>query len=998
MGVIFRNGRPFGAAKEDVTIVTNFEDLTNLPNKETNHLYVTTSDNTEYYWDVENREFVPLSATFSIAADENEIVIGDGEGGVKPHSFWYAKTGDGTLIYDNTKTTVDQPVVISGKVERTVHPLSSDIPRDSSQSYPATEFTSALPRLSLEKAHINFKDTFVKVDTADVQISEGAIVNIDGQPFGPTQKTYTAKYEPRQVIAPQLLIHNNLVIEANPAVGTINGTYGQYQSPYIGINGPLCMDFTCQCASQGGPQRDWTKRWGANDATSIMKSRHGCPTWVDGYTDGAGAAVSNVSGPYIKMAGNPSVNLDGAPNVHIMDRACICMSGEGSVRLSDYALVDIDGTADIRIHNDHFSYLDGQSMFKMSHTSGIETCAQSIFITSVRDTSVGYQVAKPGGNSGRVSNVWGTAANAILGNWTSRVKLSASMFDSFCDNPSIYVGGRTHLDMGGEGRNAFRFGGDGNLVYMIEPYMGSNVFYKFAPEGSYNHVVYGPGHTQFMYGPKKTVQLTITPNSSILGYIQPQQPWEFYIEGGYGFMQVQGHPHIEQHGGTMIMRDNKNKSQNAPGWSHAKHEKANASPITITTKNPYTVGDNLDALLANPEDHKALLDELNKDIEVGANCRDIGEGGEILACTTNTAKQYTTVFSGVSGRVTNAQSEVPYEYRSYANTVIAYAKQSNVIPYKSDVDEDTFSYTDLGTYTYHDGRYWEKVRINRADYNLDKQSFYLSQKYDSGDSISVLTAADLQTVFRGFNYDTSQGGIITYSEFWSNSGEYKVTIGNFKITQGHLGKDWDAPVLPYNREGVSTPVLQMYDKANFMMRAEEIPYSADDVKTTIYLDNQYLGTPADKVQAFIANTTDYALFQNAIDVSSTYEDVTISDVVSYAWPVSSESDPNYGKYSTTIKWNTKKKKEYSYIPSGQTDAPIFEMVGTSELRLWDGTMIKAKQGTTEAEFTFSDGTTDVTFSITELVNLKRMASATPTVVVDDSSEMTENDTLYFLNE
>lgn len=91
MGVIFRNGRPFGAAKEDVTIVTNFEDLTNLPNKETNHLYVTTSDNTEYYWDVENREFVPLSATFSIAADENEIVIGDGEGGVKPHSFWYAE-------------------------------------------------------------------------------------------------------------------------------------------------------------------------------------------------------------------------------------------------------------------------------------------------------------------------------------------------------------------------------------------------------------------------------------------------------------------------------------------------------------------------------------------------------------------------------------------------------------------------------------------------------------------------------------------------------------------------------------------------------------------------------------------------------------------------------------------------------------------------------------------------------------------------------------------
>lgn len=104
MGVIFRNGRPFGAAKEDVTIVTNFEDLTNLPNKETNHLYVTTSDNTEYYWNVENREFVPLSATFEIAADENEIVIGDGEGGVKPHSFWFAETSGSPVTSAKLKT------------------------------------------------------------------------------------------------------------------------------------------------------------------------------------------------------------------------------------------------------------------------------------------------------------------------------------------------------------------------------------------------------------------------------------------------------------------------------------------------------------------------------------------------------------------------------------------------------------------------------------------------------------------------------------------------------------------------------------------------------------------------------------------------------------------------------------------------------------------------------------------------------------------------------
>jgi hypothetical protein len=184
-------------------------------------------------------------------------------------------------------------------------------------------------------------------------------------------------------------------------------------------------------------------------------------------------------------------------------------------------------------------------------------------------------------------------------------------------------------------------------------------------------------------------------------------------------MQVQGHPHIEQHGGTMIMRDNNNKSQNAPYWSHAKHAKTNSSPITFTTSNPYTVGDNLDALLANPEDHAALLAELNKNIEVGAGCADIAEGGEILACEVDYPKKYTTVFRGISGTVTNVESEVPYEYRDSKYSVIAYAKQANVIPYASDVDESTFSYTKLD-WTYHGGMYWERVRINKADYNLDR--------------------------------------------------------------------------------------------------------------------------------------------------------------------------------------------------------------------------------------------------------------------------------------
>lgn len=1039
MGVVFRNGRPFGAAKEDVTIVTNFEDLTNLPNKETNHLYVTTSDNTEYYWDVEKREFVPLSATFSIAADENEIVIGDGEGGVKPHSSWYAKTNDGTLIYDNSKTSVYQPVIISGKVEGTVHPLSSDIPRDSSQTYPDAEFTSVLPRLSLQKAHVNFSDAFVKVDTADVQISEGTVVNIDGQPFGPTSKTYTAKNEPRQVIAPQLLIHNNLVIEANPAVGTISGTYSAYQSPYIGINGPLCMDFNCQCgtsSSGGGPARDWTKRWHYTDASSIMRERHGCTTWIEGY-DGAGYAVRGISGPYIKMAGNPSVNLDGAPNVHIMDRACIDMGQEGSVRLNEYALVDIDGTADIRIHNDHFTFLDGQSMFRMTHQSGVEITNDSIFITTVRDTSTKNWVSKPGGNQGgRTSTVWGAAAGAVLGQWgVSKVGVADSMFDDFCNAPSLFIGGSTIIETSDGGKNAFRFGGKGSLVYMVEPESKSKVLYKFAPQGIFNFTVQGnsDAETWFKYNPSNRVYVNIQPWKSMLVQVQPQEPWEIYFEGGPGLIQVQGASHIENHGGTHILRNNSNSEQNAAAWSHSQHYTSTGN-LTFKTKNQYTAEDNLDALVADTADFLAFKDKLNENVPntAYANKYRYDGGGKIVSSEPDyTEKVYATRIHGADG---SYSGEFTTDWRTSArNSLFYYLKAGNKIP-PNCADQGTGSYTYL--YRYGNTYYY---RADGIKYTHDGVEFKLNNEYPAETPLSSLSADDKEIIFGTFNQNISNAYVVA-SQVRSDM-TYTTTVTGYKTIYGHDGRDWAEPVLPYD----GNPVSQMYDESNFLMRAATIPYAAGQTTTTIrtsetdyeytlieftgsgttadpylpyfetrkyytkedsgyyYVDNcpadwgtaqnKYYRktTDQERYDKFMANTTDYNLFLARIAVPlETYENLQILGVSAYH-----EVTPF--KYYITISWNATKKEAYSYLPPSN-GSPIIEMVGTSELRLWDGTMIKAKQGTTEAEFTFSDGTTDVTFSISELANLKRMASATPTVVVDDSSEMTENDTLYFLNE
>ena len=71
MGVIFRNGRPFGAAAQDVTLVTNYSDLEELTNKQTDHLYIVTSTNKSYYYDVVNQRFVELTSTVVIPGAED---------------------------------------------------------------------------------------------------------------------------------------------------------------------------------------------------------------------------------------------------------------------------------------------------------------------------------------------------------------------------------------------------------------------------------------------------------------------------------------------------------------------------------------------------------------------------------------------------------------------------------------------------------------------------------------------------------------------------------------------------------------------------------------------------------------------------------------------------------------------------------------------------------------------------------------------------------------
>lgn len=94
MGIIFRNGIPFGAAEDDVTTVYAYEDLFDLTDKKENHLYIVEETSIPYRYDTETEQFYPLGADAPpIKASYSQLLTGTGN--VEPKEW--AKGNDCSL-------------------------------------------------------------------------------------------------------------------------------------------------------------------------------------------------------------------------------------------------------------------------------------------------------------------------------------------------------------------------------------------------------------------------------------------------------------------------------------------------------------------------------------------------------------------------------------------------------------------------------------------------------------------------------------------------------------------------------------------------------------------------------------------------------------------------------------------------------------------------------------------------------------------------------------
>lgn len=299
------------------------------------------------------------------------------------------------------------------------------------------------------------------------------------------------------------------------------------------------------------------------------------------------------------------------------------------------------------------------------------------------------------------------------------------------------------------------------------------------------------------------------------------------------------------------------------------------------------------------------------------------------------------------------------------------------------------------------------------------------------------------------------GWVLAYNSTYANAKTYtagsvidehkneRVISINYSVAPKNY-EPFDKSFVQVDDSGDTKPVFQMYNRSNFMMRADTIfkPFYNEYVQRPLTTLETYEFTPTDTytgltTETIVVHTTtyydymdyflmseDYRTFVEAVEAQ--YPGDTVAGVIS--WSKASApgggynntivfvlasvrracelevatfiNSADYAAFETylTTQYPTKKLWRIAYLEAAQNnkfnvrfglqdldeteflkdpsgDEPILEMVGKSQLRMYNGAYIKGESKLGETTFTFGSTTTSespVSFTLTELAALKNM--------------------------
>lgn len=944
MGVIFRNGRPFGAAKEDVTMVTNFEDLTNLPNKETNHLYVTTSDSKSYYYDATTQTFKPLTSDMVIPGMDNQLVAANGQGKAKASAGVLLSTSESG--YSMSVSTLSTPL-------------------------PAFELKNTG---STEESYWNnpHKGSFVMKWSPKVQLlgdpqygspvfsmSKKGIIDIDGgiayhqngmrknRPYGNYTPWLSEQAETyySQVVSP---------FDTGKYLGNDNLVY-----PYF------MMKESATVLLEG---------------SSLLHICGGSSLFMDGNAD-VRISGGYTNGGNMLQKGRTYINIDSGSTfimspVYEGDNHTLLMASHSPVlaitpgqnETLGQIIISAQGEYTNAEERGSYGNYNFNSLMHTINNPGINNMAGFAGGLNMGDTSTYpnrfFLRNKLNVSSGSTSQLYNMLSGVEQPTLALQGKTNIIIGDSgvFGARIAADFGGAIGIDWTTRGNIGIKIGSQSGAigVYEITPYANTITHFKFGPAANSRTAIAIEPNGSFSYkmSPGEVCGISYTPSYSDVTF--QQDSLEAIFDSDDMFISTDGLTRVELRDEAIIqMKGGEHKTD-----CGVKVETA-SDTFEIVTTTDYT-GMAIEDLSEN--DYKNFQKELDKITGFSSQKRWNVTGGNITSREFYPDRYYIKL-EGFTRTETGSSRYYCFRYWNANAYTYTFSTMYNWPEFQNWLHRNygpnatvtngaikyVYSATGGGYDMYFSGT------INNIQTGINSET-----QYPIGATYGDLSSTDQSKI--SSSYQNRDAATVVENDVRTDMKYYTDITGFTYTINSQHGENWKPPI--QIRE--SGPVFQLYDNANICMRNK---YVGSSVNYTYMLDSpvetyDFTQSQYDVITQFL-NSSDYDTFLNGIEPSmSTHYGIKdeLSEIISIA-----EGDVENPGTKLFITYVIRDEGKENHVIGNEAD-PIIEMTGGSELRLYNGAKIKAITEWDRTTVTFS-GTQDegeVSFTIDELRALKNL--------------------------
>lgn len=933
MGIIFRNGIPFGAAEDDVTTVYAYEDLFDLTDKKENHLYIVEETSIPYRYDTETEQFYPLGKDMTIPGQNNQVVVADGQGKAKANTGGFYASGNDNISkldfgyseLELKSLTEYAPDTYWGlnKNEAKIHLKGNPLLQMINQE-DGGPIISMLGRgiIDFKGDHNSFGDCTNYTQAQRKQSSQPTWMSENTyKVYCDTRSPFSDKYmNEEDAIYPLLSLKHCATIQAtDTALAQFTGG----SSFIMGGN----ADVTIRGADDMGKS---SARYGRT-RVRIEPGSHFVMQMLD---DGQESPTAPL---FIMEASKGGGQV-------LLSTALKATTG----KWTDFDVSGINffkgyiNTPLISL-NSKSIFGNGDKIWFQLGENSIKTTEFHSYMTNYENTTCVFQgnTNLVIGDSGHIGmRIGPDSGGDILVDWTP---LKNTM---------------TNIKFGGMTGSA--------QEYLIEPNTNAVQFIKFSTYSGGATVlnVVPHGSTSFQFSPENIFGMTVTPSSTNI--ICQWKHLTGIFEGQDIFIQIEDNIHKEMLNNSVLVQ--KGYSDSPINMSDTtidinKERKVNLANFYIPSsynnfEDYYNANDNNKTIFLSAIMH---IDSLSESF---------------------IPDQYTNDYV----KVTNSYKKNMYKTRlsfnndyDYVDMIISYAsdtlytKEENfrasayygAFAATYEITSRVSSVRDSKLLGYYNGKYYYQAVLNVFVQNFFCYTF---KQYNGGTVYSKLDSEDKYLIAQQLHlkdYEFNDKLIVVQSDpIQVSNPEYAITT-----SIQHLGEDWSRPIQQGGENrSANGSIIQTYDASNFLMRSnlpKPTPYSGMNLTVA----NDYTGY-TDKRELITAfkNSADYDTFLNSISFPNEYELWDIYDITAQT-------------STNVIILYTAKKVGWDAHLKSVADNPVLELTGQSELRLYDDIYIKGEVEYGTPVYTFGDSKhpeDQVSFTLDELKALKDLIVNPPT--------------------